>query len=248
MRTEHPAPLHPASSSRRFSGKLAVALLACLAAATLDACGKAQPTQAELRRRVSIPFEGGAVPAAFYPGLREDAPGLLLLHGRQGSSDDWALFATRARQAGFVSLALDLPPGMAPEQAYGPIRAGLDYLARAGIAPERVAVVGADTGANLALSFAADHTAVGAVVLVSPGLDYGGVPADDAMTRYGRGAVFLLAASGDAYAADSARKLRETAQGFAELREYSGAAHGTDIFTTSENATDQLLDWLKTVL
>lgn len=217
------------------------------------ACGQGRVAKSISPREVTIPAGDASLAATLYPSLEPRPAGLLLLHGAQGHRDDWILFATRAQQAGFVALAPEFAwpadaSGRIDASALDRIQSAFDHLQQAGIDPDRIALVGADVGAGLALQYAARNTAVNAVALVSPGLDFGGISAEKALDEYGRGAVYFVSASGDAFSADSARKLHAKASGFAELREYPGAAHGTDLFTVSENSAAQLLDWLKTVL
>jgi dienelactone hydrolase len=213
-----------------------------------------RPGKGARRQDVTIPAGGENVTATLYPSLEPRAAGLLLVHGGEGTRDDWVLFATRAQQAGFQCLApdfawkLDASKAVDKASAFRRMDAALDYLHKSGVDPERTAIVGADLGANVALQYAAERPEVNAVALVSPGLNYGGISAEKALEQFGRGALFFVSGSGDAYSSDSARRLHEKAVGFAELREYPGGAHGTDLFTVSENATAQLLDWLSTVL
>lgn len=229
-----------------------LAWLLVLAAAA--GCGRGHPSEEQRRHEVEIALERGVLSATLYPALEQPSPGLLLLHDRPGDRGDWVLFATRAQQAGYTCLAPDLGwsiDASAPldrSALSGRIGASLERLREAGASPERVGIVGAGVGANLALEYAAENREIRAVALASPGMEYAGFRADKALSAYGRKPVFFLTGTGDAYSAQSARQLQEMAKGFAELREYPGAAHGTDIFTTSENASAQLLDWLDTVL
>lgn len=217
------------------------------------ACGQGRNAKSIAPREVTIPAGAGTLAATLYPSLDPHPAGLLLLHGAKGHRDDWILFATRAQQAGFVALAPEFAwpmdaSGKIDPSALDRIQAAFDYFQQVGIEPKRIALVGADVGASLALQYGAGNTAVSAVALISPGLDFGGISAEKALAEYGRGAAYFVSASGDAFSADSARTLQAKAAGFSELREYPGAAHGTDLFTVSENSVAQLLDWLKTVL
>ena len=86
------------------------------------------------------------------------------------------------------------------------------------------------------------------MVLLSPGLDYHGVSTEDAIQAYGKRPMLLMTASGDAYSAQSCAKLKPLAAGHCELREYDGAAHGTDLFDAHETCTGQVFLWLSAII
>jgi pimeloyl-ACP methyl ester carboxylesterase len=117
-----------------------------------------------------------------------------------------------------------------------------------GVNAENVAAVGADVGANLLMHYALQHRQIQGVVLVSPGLDYAGIALEPTMEAYGNRPSMVVFTSGDAYAASSAQRLHQLAQGYAELREYQGSAHGINVFERSGHAADQILLWLQSII
>jgi len=167
----------------------------------------------------------------------------------------WDAFAREAQTAGFMSLAIDLPyayQAPAPDekdQALATLAIAKKVLIERGADPDDIVVVGASLGANLAAHFLSADPALFAAVLISPGLEYRGVVCDrDLLQAAGRRPVLVMVAKGDSYAASTARALREEAAGLFELREYEGAAHGTDLLERSEHATAQALVWLDQML
>jgi dienelactone hydrolase len=141
-------------------------------------------------------------------------------HGETGGSDDWTLAAED------LNLLWDA------------------FTGRSDVDETRTAVVGASIGANMALVAGVDQPAVRAVVLLSPGLDYRGVAAEDAITRYGERPILLVAAEDDPYSADSARALAEAAQGEAMAQVYPAAGHGTNMFGVEPDLTSLIITWL----
>lgn len=106
-----------------------------------------------------------------------------------------------------------------------------------------IVTVGASLGANLALRHAAGRAAdVGAVVLLSPGLDYRGVTTEKANADY-VGRVLYVASEDDAYAAESARAL-EAKTGAREhaLKMWQDKGHGTNLL--DEEGRAFVVDWL----
>lgn len=228
-------------------GRIAAALAAL---ALAIGCGKGHPQPEELHRDLTLTLADGArLPATVYPGLHPNPPGLLLLQDSGLSRDRWSAFATRTQSEGFAALAVDLPAD-APDRAT-PLRgakAALAQLVREGADPANLAIVGAGAGAELALECAATgRTPVRALVLISPGGDLPDERLDALVEAFGPGEIFFLYTSGDTFGAQRARRLKDRSTGFTELREYAGTARGTDIFVESDNALEQVLNWLDIV-
>ncbi len=225
-------------------------------AQTVAATGPAAAPQANpLEEEVLIPAaEGLEVAGAFRTGdAASQRPGVLLLHMVGGRRGDWNPLAEALAEGGYAVLAVDLrghgDTGGGTDWAEAPedIPLLLDYLVnRPEVDPERIAIVGASIGANLALVTAAGEPTVGAIVLLSPGLDYYGIQTEEAMASYGERPALILAAESDAYAFDSSQKLAETGAG-AELQAYPGPMHGTQLLydtTLQPEAVPLILEWL----
>jgi len=178
----------------------------------------------------------------------------------------WKSFAERAQRSGLTCLAIDPrgqpgradtlpdPGGSSPrvrvslDQRLLDVDAAVHVLREKGANRDNIALVGAGMGADLVLHYAADRPDIPAIVLISPGLDRHGMSAEKTIVGMGTRPVLLMVASGDAYAASSARALKKAAPGFCELREYNGAAHGTDLLERSLQANEQILLWLSQII
>jgi pimeloyl-ACP methyl ester carboxylesterase len=217
-----------------------------------DATAAAGPNQGAVPTGVEMPAADGLVlRGLFYPGP-EKAAGVLLLHMLGGNKEDWGSLAAALQAAGLAVLAMDMrghgASGGEPDwtAAQDDVRAMLDFLrAQPNVDPERVALVGASIGANLALTGCADHEACRTVVLLSPGLDYHGVTTEDEMPRLGERPVLLVASEDDSYSAQTARTLDGLAQGEHELEMYESAGHGTAMFNVEPGLHDLIVDWLR---
>jgi len=247
-------------------GRLLCAGAAALAAVlALSACGQgASPRASE---EVSFRSEDGVDLAGTLRRPATASPtGLILVHGAGGTRDDWAVFGERVRRAGYMTLALDMRGHggsrrqgekeldhrrFSTEEWLGSledIAAARRLLVARGVDADNIAVIGAGLGANLALHYLLRDTLIQAAVLISPGLDYEGIGTEAAMRGLKDRPVLLLASEGDAYSAASTRTLKAAAAGFCELRSYPGAAQGTDLLAALPNATDQIVQWLDTIL
>lgn len=201
--------------------------------------------------------DGLELEATFYAGRGEGPrPGVLFLHMLGSDRTAWQDVAGRFAEAGYSSLALDLrghgqSGGAAQQdwsQALGDVLLAWQTLSvRPDVDGAQTAVVGASIGANLALFAAANEPRVDTAVLLSPGLDYQGVAAEEFMVALGDRPVLLVASNEDGYAADSARRLFElAAKPDSRLQLYDGAGHGTAMLGAEPELVDLILAWLDT--
>ncbi|MBX7257695.1 MAG: alpha/beta hydrolase [Candidatus Hydrogenedentes bacterium] len=210
--------------------------------------------------------DGYRIAATLYPAEKPGSPGLVLVHMLGADRSIWEGFARRAQREGYSSLAIDLRghgdsrgPGDTDLsyksfdtgewlKALQDIDAAKSALLKRGNDPENIAIVGASIGANLALRYAVEHADIQAVVMLSPGLDYHGIEIEPDMVAYGKRPSLMLTSTGDSYSASSCSTLKALAPGFCELREYGGAAHGTDILDAEPASVDQVFLWLTHII
>jgi acetyl esterase/lipase len=109
---------------------------------------------------------------------------------------------------------------------------------------KRVAIVGAELGANLAVNAAAEDPDIASIVLLSPGLDYKGVVSNDAMKRYGPRPVLFVASNDDSYGARSATVLDGFAKGVHQLQLFEAAGKGARMFNHEPMLEGQVLGFV----
>ena len=179
-------------------------------------------------------------------------PGVILLHMLGDDRTVWGEVGLAADlvAAGYAVLVVDMrghgETGGAPDWTLAADDLGRvwdDFTARDTVDKARTAVVGASIGANMALRLGADRPDVGAVVLLSPGLDYRGVTTADQLAVYGDRPLLLVASEDDAYSVDSVRALAEAANG-AEVQMFENAGHGTNMFAAEPELAALIIGWL----
>lgn len=256
-----------AGVERERYGRWRAGVLATALAFALCACTKASSPSAARPEEVSVQTADGVRLAAtvYRPG-KERPPGLILMHALGADRHAWAPFAIRASRAGYLCVAFDMR-GHGQSTARGgqtisyrtfaakdweavrnDVGAAKRLLLEHGAHPANLALMGASLGANLALHYALQDPDVQALVMVSPGLDYRGVKTKSEISAYGKRPVLLVASEGDSYSASSSEVLKNTAEGFRELRVYPGAMHGTDILDVSMTAAEQVFVWLSPII
>lgn len=178
-------------------------------------------------------------------------PGVMLLHMLWGDRSSWEDFAIKLTDAGYAVLAVDMrghgdTGGEVDwDLAGNDLQQVWNYLgARPDIDGDRMAVLGASIGANMALVTGSDNSNARTVVLLSPGLNYAGVEIRDPLLTYGERPMLIVASQEDTYAADSSRRLEEIALGETRLVMYQGAGHGLHMFEREPGLADLIIDWL----
>jgi pimeloyl-ACP methyl ester carboxylesterase len=224
-------------------------------AATSGATPFARPTPAAPITATISAAEAAALSASYYapvvvePVAGEGAPGVVLVHGLEGSRADWATLALELQVNGFAVLAVDLrghgaSPGPADwGAAAGDVAAAWRHLsARPEVDRARTALVGAGLGANLALIVGANNPDIAAVAALSPGDDYQGLRPAGLLPNFGDRPVFLVASRDDAPSYQAAQAmLPALANGDAYY--YLTAGHGVAMLAETDLPT-RLLSWL----
>lgn len=178
-------------------------------------------------------------------------PAVLLLHMLGSNRTLWAPLIPELSEAGYTVLAVDMrghgATGGAQDWplAEADMQAWLDWLReQPGVDGDRLNVVGASIGANLALRGMANDSQVVTAVALSPGLDYRGVTTEDALATIDGRPVYLVAGQGDRYSADSVRTLTGQIQGDGLMRLFDSAVHGTTLLPEQTTLGPSIVAWL----
>lgn len=226
-------------------------ILVLLLALTLAGCSSAPSTlKVDLTTSDAVHLQ-----ATYYapPNSTVKADALLLLHEAYDDGRSWDSFARAAQERGYAVLALDLRGHgqSGGEKIFdtamdNDVDAALAWLKAApAVNSDRMGIVGASLGANLALRGGARYPEIKSVILLSPGMLLWQVDIAKAIVDYGPRPLLLVAATEDAYAADTVQILNKQALGYHQLQIYPGAEHGTKLLTPHPDLGPLLLDWLQ---
>ena len=216
----------------------------------------AAPAFAAGRPVTIMASDGTTLAGMFYEASPRPAPAVVLVHMLGRSKDEWSVVAERLADTGIASIAIDLRghgrsggDGSALPAMVGDVRAALDWLAtQPAVRPNGLGVVGASLGATLAAIAAADASAVRAIAMISPSLDYRGLRLDVAVIRkLASRPVWLAASTEDPYALRSVKEL--TDEGATGEQRLSGVrGHGTALLWADPDLAGALVDWLRRTL
>lgn len=237
-----------------------VLLLMHLAFAGGSASTKPATSKAPFPAAASLTTADGVVLQASYgQPAKPSTNGVVFVHMNGRSKEDWAGVAEACWNAGSWVVTVDLrgmganvpagttPPALTPDdyqKMTQDVNAAVAYLRGKGVT--KVALVGAELGANLAINVAAEDPAVADVVLLSPGMVYQGVIATDAVKRYGARPLLMVASTEDAYAAQSVARFEQLASGDKHVEMYENAGKGTRMLNRAPELEGYLVGWIGT--
>ena len=202
----------------------------------------------------------------YFKPQNDQAPALILLHMRGSDKSSFTELAPKLHAEGYAVLAIDLrghgdstfPDGRNP--GFKALQDS-DYIAMlndvsaahafltglAEVDGDRVGIIGASIGANLAIIYAAGDKRVRTVVALSAGLDYKGLIPGGYLQEFGTRPLYLLCSRDDEYAWKSSVELNKQAKlaDPVSLRVFPGKAHGTDLFKSQPGLDDTIVSgWL----
>lgn len=181
--------------------------------------------------------------------------GVLFVHQGGRNRADWDSLAAAFARDGVMTLSFDLrghgsqagsPPaelGPADYQAMqGDVAAALAVLARNGA--ERVAIVGSELGANLAINAAVADPSVVSVVMLSPGVELKGIIAIDAVQRFGARSLALVASADDMAGDRAVAALAAKAQGPHDVMRLENAGRGVKMLMRDPSLEGWIVGWV----
>ena len=202
-------------------------------------------------------------------GIDNSTPRVILLHMLGSNRNTWnTLASTLSEKEGYAVLSIDLRGhGESIKQSDKTIsyqsfteedfnkmvldlKAAKQFLiGQKNANPNRIAIVGASIGANVALNYAASDPTIKLLVLLSPGLNYRGVSTSEAITKY-KNPIYIVATEGDSESAKDSQTLCNEINCDGNINIYSGgsSSHGTNMLSDQSlnpPLQDSILSWLK---
>lgn len=236
------------------------------------ACGKQALTPSTLTPQISfvtqerIAFETSdqVTIVGDWSGPQSAEKAVLLLHMMPATRVSWLPLSRALNEAGFATLAIDLRGHGESTDQNGKklnyqnfsdaehqasrldIDAALNFLKNKGFHENMISVVGASIGANLTLDSMQRYSGILKGVLLSPGLDYRGVRTEPALHGLAPDQkIWIVAAKGDSYSAESTEALGKARPDLAKITIYEGSEHGTNLFTPQPELIPKVLEFLK---
>ncbi len=219
----------------------------------------------DTHQSVRLMTHDGVSLAGIYTAPWQTRGWVVLVHMMPATKESFAPLVDALAVDGFASLAIDLR-GHGQSQG-GPMgyekftdadhqRSALDidaavaYLCARGAEERNIVLVGASIGANLSLQYMAQHPALPAAVLLSPGIDYRGVAAKESVVAIGRGrGLFIVSSQDDGYNAQEVMELWGLIpDGVIKQKElYAHAGHGTAMLEKEPSLIPEIIQFIKNI-
>lgn len=207
--------------------------------------------------------DGVQIIGNYYP-VKELKAASLFLHMMPETKESWNAIARALQEEGIASLAIDLR-GHGESVKRGSYRlnyqnfsneehqaskldveAALDWISKEmGLGLEKVYLVGASIGANLALQTLYEHPEIKKGVALSPGLDYRGIepkPMVEALKE--DQAVFYATSKDDGDNVKMVEELYNATSGRKEWKVYDNAGHGTNMVERANDLIPSIIEFL----
>ncbi|MBI2475450.1 alpha/beta fold hydrolase [Candidatus Uhrbacteria bacterium] len=185
----------------------------------------------------------------------------LLFHMMPATKESWESFAEKLSKYGYASLAID-------ERGHGEstmngelnyknfsdaqqqakrldVEAAIAFAKEKGFEENRIVLIGASIGANLAIQALVEHKNISTAVVLSPGLDYHGVLTAPAIQNLGGNQkVILVASDDDSESFESVQVLHKKNPEQTILIERSGIGHGTQMTDHDNGLIEEILKYI----
>jgi len=229
-------------------------------------------TKTMIKEKLSLLTDDGVKIIGLYNKVVGSQKAVLLLHMMPATKESWNDFSKLLNENDFSTLAIDLRGhGESTEQEINGERKTLDYryfsspehqesildvksasefLEKEKFTLANQYLVGASIGSNLAFEFTSMHPEIKKVVLLSPGLDYHGLKAEEYLKKISKSQKILSVASeSDYYSFNSVKSLAKMASELGvnfKTVFYKDAGHGTNMFGKEEpDLAKTILDFLE---
>lgn len=212
-------------------------------------------------QKIFLTTEDGVKIAGLYFKAEQPSGWIIFLHMMPATKESFSDLAEKLYQSGYSGLTIDFrghgeseggPDGYTAFQDKDHQKSILDVLAAAnflkGEGADKISVIGASIGANLALEFLAENNFAEKAVLLSPGLNYRGIIAKDSAIKIKAGKkIFILSSKDDDSNSAEAEKIYSFIPADVgkkkEILETGG--HGTQIPENNPQTTEDIINFIQ---
>lgn len=179
--------------------------------------------------------------------------GVILVHMMNRDKRDYNELADKLNKAGFSTIAIDLRGhGKSSgnlknfkdddyQNMKYDLKAAKNFLITKKV--NKISIVGASIGANLALNYSAGSD-ITKIVLLSPGENFHNIEVLDTAKNY-KGSILMVAAKDDLYSYETVQKLEKIHKGFHQFISYETGGHGTFIILTHPELKENIVKFLE---
>ncbi|MBI4276754.1 alpha/beta fold hydrolase [Candidatus Uhrbacteria bacterium] len=216
--------------------------------------------------RITFPTSDGVTIVGDWYAVDRPKGAVLFLHMMPAVRGSWKSLAQELQKQQIMSLAIDLRghgestnkggldyttfSDAEQQQTRLDVAAAVAWLKAKGAKEQKIILVGASIGANLAIEYSAAHKAIPGVAVLSPGLDYHGVVTEPAARLLQSSQKLFLAASApdDQYSYDTIVALAAATKAQVTKQALTNRGHGTEMTDSDQKLSKTLIQWIITTL
>ncbi|MBZ0316634.1 MAG: alpha/beta fold hydrolase [Anaerolineae bacterium] len=198
----------------------------------------------------AVAEDGTVLQFVFYAGRSPQAPIILLLHDDEKDGEEWAKFAILLQALGYNVFIPD-------QRGFGNSGGSVDWTlavsdvqaiissgVRLGlVSPNPVALMGAGTGANLAVSACTEITACVTVIALSPQPSATSLAMNT--SALGNRSLLIISADDDEIGTAVAEQLNTSFGGDHFWQRYSGGGRGNDLLINQPELPQRMAEWIQ---
>ncbi|MCQ3929351.1 MAG: hypothetical protein DPW16_02740 [Chloroflexi bacterium] len=198
----------------------------------------------------AVAEDGTVLQFVFYAGRSSQSPIILLLHDDKKAGEEWANFAIPLQALGYNVFVPD-------QRGYGDSGGSVDWTLAASdvqavassvvrlglVSPNPIALIGAGTGANLAVTACAEITNCVTVIALSP------QPSTTSLEMnpiaLGNRSLFIISADDDEVGTAVAEQLNGAFGGDHFWQRYSSGGRGTSLLMNQPELPQRMAEWIQ---
>lgn len=209
----------------------------------------------------------GTVDLPAFASLKKKVPLVIFLHSLGHTKDSWFSLPQKTKSLGYAVLTLDLRghgesiiDGKARKSYWtnfkpndfqklpGDVLDTISYVKTSypEINSSKIAIVGADIGANAAIIAASkDNKDIKTLILLSPTMEQKKLETPVSLVAYGSHPLLIMVSKRDKFAYYQSSELIKYGQGIKTLKVFPSGGNGTDLVGFRPESNSIILDWLK---
>ncbi|MBI5928409.1 MAG: alpha/beta fold hydrolase [Chloroflexi bacterium] len=203
----------------------------------------------------AVADDGTVLQFVFYAGRSIQAPTVILLHDAGKNGDEWTSFAMPLHELGYNVFVPD-------QRGYGDSGGLVDWsiavadvqalstsIVRLGlVSPNSIALIGAGTGANLAIAACAQLPTCITAIAVSPQNSADSLDVTTSITALGSRSLLIVSADDDEIGQTVAEQLNSQFSGDHFWQSYTSGGRGTNLLISQPDLPQRIAEWLQTRL
>ena len=190
---------------------------------------------------------------------------VLYLHMMPATKESYSNLATRLQRVGYAGLAIDLrghgesengPDGYKSfsneehQNSIEDVISSIEFLKSHGAKEDKISIIGASIGANLAIQYSSQNNEIEKIVALSPGINYHGIITIDLVNKFSDAqSLFMIGSEDDSNVPGNVSEILSIEASYSykdsvNVRIFEEGEHGTDIMESHQELEDEVVAFI----